>query len=242
MRLPRKDRCERPRVSTSDTCVAPVANPAVLSDGGVAAAASQVASALDTWPGAGVVGAALQAANVFAVPGPARTSKAVVTPLATRAPPPSARPALRRFRRRPAISCTRYSCRVDSRNITQSGDGWGFENVHLVLLFLLRERRRGDGGRVFELCTGAGQTRADGADRNTECRCRVWVRELAPQDKKDNILFSLGERRHRFRRGQVPLALRDDPWCSLRGSHRPPGQVCDRAPIDNVVASDQRFE
>src|SRR5271155_4165853 len=89
---PNKTAVKGPRVSTSDTWVAPVANPTALSGGGVAAAASQVASALDTWPGAGVVGAAVQAANAFAVPGPARTSKAVVTPLATRAPPPSARP------------------------------------------------------------------------------------------------------------------------------------------------------
>src|SRR5271155_834365 len=97
---PNKTAVKGPRVSTSDTWVAPVANPAVLSSGGVAAPASQVASALDTWPGAGVVGASVQAANAFAVPGPARTSNAVVTPLATRAPP-SARPPLRRFRRRP---------------------------------------------------------------------------------------------------------------------------------------------
>jgi hypothetical protein len=45
---PNKTRVKGPRVSTSDTWVAPVANPAVLSGGGVAAAASHVASALDT--------------------------------------------------------------------------------------------------------------------------------------------------------------------------------------------------
>src|SRR5580700_6017629 len=80
---PNKTSVKGPRVSTSDTWVAPVANPAALSDGGVAAAASQVASALDTWPGADVVGAAVQAANALAVPGPGRTSRVVVIPLAT---------------------------------------------------------------------------------------------------------------------------------------------------------------
>src|SRR5580698_1764579 len=108
---PNKTNVKGPRVSTSDTWVPPVAIPAVLSDGGVAAAASQVASALDTWLGGGLVGAAVQAANAFAVPGPVRTSKVAVTLPATRAPPPSARPPLRRFRRRPAMSRTRCSWR-----------------------------------------------------------------------------------------------------------------------------------
>ena len=54
------------------------------------------------------------------------------------------------------------------------------------------------GAVSLNLAPGAGQTRADGADRDAERRCCVCVRELAPQDEEDDVLFSLGERRYRF--------------------------------------------
>jgi len=129
-----------PRVSTSDTWVAPAANPAVLSDRGVAAAASQVASALDTWPSAGVVGAAVQAANVFAVPGPARTSKAVATPLADEST------AAQRQASSPSVSATPpdllHEVLLPSRQweVTQDKDGWGFEVVHWCSFLLIDGR------------------------------------------------------------------------------------------------------